>query len=121
MKQHIKHIIILALMLVGNVTAWADETVTFTFRRAHENHFYNSYLVYNSTSYKLNADNTSMFTTATTTAGGITVTIDYSPSKYGQVVEMSNSLKAYTDGYRDNLDQSYPFTLSFTAPQSLMT
>lgn len=115
MKQHIKHIIILALMLVGNVTAWADETVTFTFRQAHENHFYNSYLVYNNTNYKLNDDDSYYFTTATTTAGGVTVTIDYSPSKYGQVVEMSNSAKAYTDGYRYLLNFEYPFTLSFSA------
>lgn len=115
MKQHIKQIIILALMLVGNATAWADETVTFTFRRAHENKYYNSYLVYNSTDYKLNADNTSWFTTATTTAGGIAVTIDYSPSSYGAVVEMSSSEKAYADGYRYVLNSDYPFTLSFSA------
>ena len=63
MKQHIKHIIILALMLVGNITAWAtDETLTFTFYGAHENSVYNSYLVHNSTNYKLNPDNNPWFT-----------------------------------------------------------
>ena len=115
MKHNIKQFIILALMLVGNITAWADETVTFTFKRVYENSNYNSYLVYNNTDYKLNADNTSWFTTASTTAGGVTVTIDYSPSAYGAVVEMSNSLKAYADGYRFNLNQEKPFTLSFSA------
>ena len=29
MKHNIKQLIILVLMLVGNVTAWADETVTY--------------------------------------------------------------------------------------------
>ena len=115
MKHHIRHIIILALMLVGNVTAWADETVTFTFLRAHDNKTYNSYLVYNGTNYKLNADNTGWFTTATTTAGGVTVTIDYSPSNYGAVVGMSPSDAAYADNYRYVLSFEYPFTLSFSA------
>ena len=115
MNNHIKHIIILALMLVGNTAAWADETVTFTFLRAHENSTYNSYLVYNSTNYKLNPENNDWFTTATTTAGGVTVTIDYSPSNYGAVVDMSNSYKAYADGVRFCLNWDYSYTLSFSA------
>ncbi len=115
MRHNIKQFIILALMLVGNITAWADETVTFTFLRAYENYYYNSYLVYSGTNYKLNADNTDTFTTATTTVGGMTVTIDYSPSAYGAVVEMSNSHKAFADGYRYQLNQNFPFTLSFSA------
>ena len=115
MKHNIKQFIILALMLVGNITAWADETVTFTFKRVHVTPIYNSYLVYNNTDYKLNAENTNWFTTASTTAGGVTVTIDYSPSASGAVVEMSSSLKAYADGYRYQLNWECPFTLSFSA------
>ncbi len=115
MKHHIRHIIILAIMLVGNVTAWADETVTFTFCKTHENIINNSYLVYNGTNYKLNADDNNWFTTATTTAGGVTVTIDYSPSNYGRVVGMSPSDAAYADNYRYVLNFEDPFTLSFSA------
>ena len=112
MNNHIKQIMILALMLVGNITAWADETLTFTFK---EDNDYNSYLVYNNTDFKLNSDDTQWFTTATTTAGGVTVTIDYKPSKYGTVRAMSPSEKAYADGYRYILNWESPFTLSFSA------
>ncbi len=115
MKQYIKHFIILALLLVGSITAWADETVTFTFYWANENNDDKSYLVYNNTNYKLNADNTDWFTTATTTAGGVTVTIDYSPSTYGSVVQMKPTEKAYGDGYRYYLNQEYAFTMSFSS------
>ncbi len=115
MKQYIKHFIILALLLVGSLTAWADETVTFTFYRESENSIPNFYLVYNNTNYKLNAENTGWFTTAITTAGGVTVTIDYSPSTYGAVVQMKPTEKAYGDGYRYYLNQEYAFTMSFSS------
>jgi hypothetical protein len=78
MNNNIKHIIILALMLVGNITAWANETLTFTFTNDND---YNSYLVYNNTDFKLNPDDTKWFTTATTTAGGVTITITCSSDK----------------------------------------
>ncbi len=115
MKHHIRHIIILALMLVGSITAQAGETVTYTFLRTEGKNVFNSYLVYDNTNYKLSANGTSWFTTATTTAGGVTVTIDYSPSQYGAVKEMSPSYAAYADNYRYVLNHDYPFTLSFSA------
>ena len=47
-KQHIKQVIILALMLVGNITAWADETLTFTFSydNQHNHLFHYQYILY---------------------------------------------------------------------------
>ena len=113
-KQHIKQVIILALMLVGNITAWADETLTFTFSIDNQ---HNSYLVWNNNRYQLN-DQSYAWNTATVTVGGVTFTAQFAQGNKEYVSGMSSSFDAYAQGYRYILNFSDAVTMTFACDAS---
>ena len=109
-------IILLLATLLTATTAWADETLTFTFYRDVEDNSSasNSYIVYGGTDYKINGDE-EQWNSASVTIGEVTITSDYGTNHRGKVVSMSPSMKAYEDGYRYSLNENYASTLSFTS------
>ena len=93
MNNYIKQIIILALMFVGNITAWADETVTLTFKRIDDY----SYIIYNGDNNKPTKMSDSYFWNEYSgNFDHLTITIKANGSSVGTMADNYQSATGYT-------------------------